>query len=164
MNETNNETKLAVVEEDAVEAALVKAQKKIREERTSRIGDLLDTASGVLMEHLESDKRPEDKLYAVQIAIGLYTTQEDNNRQDRRLALQEQQLLLERAKLSQPGGPLYQSNTMIINEAPQTEEEKKIKAEMLLQRKQAQDNLLSSFLPARPKPVEEGVVEIKDEE
>ena len=89
---------------------------------------------------------------AAEVAVNLYVQSENGERQDRMLDIQERRLVIEEAKLSKPGGPMFnQQNNFYLGKQQQEGEEVKEetpeeKAAALLARKKMQDMLLSSYL------------------
>lgn len=137
---------------DVVSAALDDALVSVKRARTTKIGALLDSAALVLEQALSvPDVPPLLKLHAVEVVVDLYNAQENHVRQDAELKLSQQRLELERQKLLAPGGPLFQlqqNNLYVSTNAPQALS-KEAEKQLLLQRKQAQDAVLDSYLAIR---------------
>ena len=148
---------------DEIELALQKAELKAQRERNTKIGTLLDKATDVLSSVLDSDdpNMANARMRAAEVAINLYVQQDNGQRQERALRLQQRRLDLEEEKMRQPGGALYQQNNVYINGQPQgqvgTSEEEQAR---LLARKRAADDLLATYLPPKK---EDKVIEVVEE-
>lgn len=152
--------------EDPIQAELEKAKLRAKQERRNSIGNLLDKATGVLSDILDSTepKSANQRLRAAEVAVNLYIQQESGERQDRTLELQERRLDIETAKLSLPGQPLFQQNNLIVNgqqsagqQAP--EDAERARAE-LYARKKAQAALLETFLPPDIKKENQQIIDV----
>lgn len=155
-------TNLPIVEEDIVKTAIENATLEVRRQRIRSIGSLLDTASEVLRQSLEDNRPAAAKLRSIELAIDLYNSQEDQVRKDKELQLRQQQLELEHQKLLAPGGPLFQQNNLyntyrIMNPTA-------VEQEMLLDRKRAQDAVLSAYLSKPETVIETDISDAGDEE
>ena len=137
---------------DSVDAKLETAKLEARRQRVSRIGNLLDQAAGVLEDMMQAEN-PMVRMRAAETAVNLYIQQENGERQDKMLEVQQRRLALEEAKLQLPGAQFNQTNVYL--NGPQTPEEKEKAEAELLARKQAQDKLLASYLPKPPQSAEE---------
>ena len=168
-NPTNPDPTVPVVV-DEIDAELQKAKLKAKRERQASIGRLLDQATEVLGGILETTDEAHQgaRMRAAEVAVNLYVQSENGDRQDRMLDTQERRLVIEEAKLSKPGGPMFnQQNNVYINgaTAPQQgqeihEETPEEKAAALLARKKMQDMLLSSYLePQKQQPQDEPVAQ-----
>lgn len=154
--------------QDQVDVALQKAKLQAKRERQASIGRLLDQATEVLGGILETTDEAHQgaRMRAAEVAVNLYVQSENGDRQDRMLDIQERRLVIEEAKLSQPGGAMFnqQNNFYLGNQRQQGEEIKEEtpeeKAKALLARKKMQDMLLSSYLP----PKQQEQVEEKSED
>ena len=169
-NPTNPEPTVPVVLDD-VDAALQKAKLEAKRERQASIGRLLDQATEVLGGILETTDEAHQgaRMRAAEVAVNLYVQSENGDRQDRMLEIQERRLAIEEAKLSQPGGPMFnqQNNFYLGNQKQQGEEVKEEtpeeKAQALLARKKMQEMLLSSFLEPARDQAQESEEEHKEE-
>lgn len=139
---------------DQVSAELEKAKLRAKQERHATIGNLLDQATEVLSDILDSTdgSLTNQRMRAAEIAVNLYIQQENGDRQDRTLDLQQKRLDVEIAKLSQPGQPLFQQNNVYVqggeasvNPVASTQEQQ----DQLYARKKAQDALLATYLPKK---------------
>lgn len=139
---------------DQIDAEIQKAKLKAKQERQASIGRLLDQATDVLGGILETtdEEHQGARMRAAEVAVNLYVQSENGERQDRMLDIQERRLVIEEAKLSKPGGPMFnQQNNFYLGKQQQEGEEVKEetpeeKAAALLARKKMQDMLLSSYL------------------
>lgn len=139
-------------QQDQVDIELQKARLKAKQQRRDAIGQLLDQATDVLSDVLnDSNSSKREKIEAASLAVNLYVQQENGERQDAALEIQKKRLELEEKKLSMPGGPLFnQTNVYLPGQQPTTDPQLlEIERQALLARKQAQDALLSSYLPPK---------------
>ncbi len=147
-----------LVPKDQIQIELERARLKAKEQRAVTIGSLLDKAAEVLSGVLDSTdpNMANQRMRAAEVSINLYIQQDNGERQERALQLQEHRLQLEEEKLRQPGGPLFQQNNVYVQggQAPQQIESSEEAQQRLLARKRAQDELLASYLPQKPKPAE----------
>jgi len=139
---------------DSIEAALAEADIAIKRERTQRIGKLLDKAAGVLLDIMDTDdeENAHYRIRAAEMAINLYTVDQENIRADKQLELQEKKLAIEAKKVGINTLFLQQNN---YGELPQTKETPKTLVRQedgsivdvdLLARKKAQQMLLDAQL------------------
>lgn len=156
MNENTNLTTV-----DQVELQLKKAQLEAKRERRVAIGSLLDKATDVLSDVLDTTDQAHEnmRLRAAEVAINLYVQQDNSDRQDRALDLQEKRLDIEEKKLGV--GVFNQQNNIFLPGSP---EEKEQKARELLERKKVTDKLLESFLAGSPNQNEEDDDEDSEDE
>lgn len=165
LNPTTPEGLVPKVQDD-VDVALEAAKLQAKEERRIAIGTLLDRATEVLGDVLDTTDAAHEgaRMRAAEVAVNLYLQSENSERQDKLLDMQDRRLRIEEAKLRLPGGALYQqnnvqNNTVYVNMTP---EQRQVEADMLLQRKQAQSAILSEYLPPAPQ-VSDGEEEDEEE-
>lgn len=92
--------------------ALIKAQ----QERHKTLDKALDTAMGVVQRVLDDPTLSDAaKMYPAKLAVDTYMMKERMSREDLKLELEKEKLIIERAKLSVPGGPLYVQNNQTTN-------------------------------------------------
>ena len=143
----------AIVPTDSVDAALQKAKLEAKRQRIDKIGGLIDKAVDVLNEVLDDSSvgNTRYRMEAASLAVTLYTQQDNGERQDKALELQERRLDLEEAKLKMPGGPLFQQTNVYLDpQVPRDPQLLEIEKEALLKRKQAQAAILNSYLSPVP--------------
>lgn len=145
-----------ITPQDEIEIELEKARLAAKRERQIAIGSLLDKATGVLSDVLDNTDPANAiaRLRAAEVAVNLYVQQDNGERQDRALLLQQRRLDMEERKLALPGGPLFQQNIVHIGEGQKSQEQIDTEKQMLLARKQAQDAILASYLPSNNEEVE----------
>lgn len=139
---------------DQIELALLEADRKIKKERTRKIGALLDKATDVLSEVLDTDDRDHERMrmQAAELTIGLYTSQETAERADRQLDLQAKRLEVEAKKVGINTLLLQQNNFNAIqppNQPPRnlvTQSDGSVVDVDLLARKKAQQMILDAQL------------------
>lgn len=159
MTDDKEVKQLPAVTQDPVIAAIERERLIAKRQRQSSVGALLDKAAQVLTDVLDTTDaaNAEMRMRAAETAVKLYTEQGKLDVADETLRLKEQQLELERQKLSAPGGPLFQQNNLYIGGQPApaavgtTDDEQAA----LLLRKKAQDAVLQSFLPQSNQGVDE---------
>lgn len=152
-NNTNS-----LVSKDEVQKALEEAQIKAKQERRVAIGSLLDKATEVLSSVLETTdaSMANARMRAAEVAINLYVQQDNGERQDKALELQQRRLELEEEKLRKPGGILFNQNNLYLQgNVSQQENDTEKRAQELLERKQYTDQLLQSYLPSKAVPIDE---------
>lgn len=153
MDNKDNLTKpLSEKEIDPIEKAIIESKKKIKAEREAAIASLLDKATGVLSEVLDSDD-PDlmpRRFRAAELAIALYSSNESSIRADKQLELQTKRLEIEQAKMGMNTLLLQQNN---YYPSPQSEPPSKTLVQNsdgsivdvdLLARKKAQQMLLDA--------------------
>lgn len=135
-----------------IDIELAKAKTEVKQKRVQAIGDLLDKATDVLYDVLDSPTTNQRaKIEAASLAVNLYIQQENADRQDKALDIQQKRLELEEKKLVLPGGPLFQQNNLYVaNQQPTDPQLLEIERQALLDRKKAQDALLGSYLKQTP--------------
>lgn len=139
---------------DQIELALLEADRKIKKERTRKIGALLDKATDVLSDVLDTDDRDHERMrmQAAELTIGLYTSQETAERADRQLDLQAKRLEVEAKKVGINTLLLQQNNFNAIqppNQPPRnlvTQSDGSVVDVDLLARKKAQQMILDAQL------------------
>lgn len=117
-------------------------------DRHSAINKALDSAMTVITDVLQDEEIPSaGKMFAAKMALDAYGMQEKFKREDEKILIEKEKALIERAKLSVPGGPLY--NIQVNNYGKSPEPEKKVSAKeakkSLQQRKEAQAALLEKI-------------------
>lgn len=150
----------ATTPQDPVQLEVQKAQLEARQQRQVKITALLGQAADVLKQELDMHTSAVEKHRAVELAIDLYDVAAKAELTSQKLELEREKLELERSKLSTtpPTPPFLQQNNVYFSNQPTPEQQQE-----LLERKQAQNAILESFLPKKPQePVE--VVDPKDTE
>ena len=150
----------ATTPQDPVQLEVQKAQLEARQQRQVKITALLGQAADVLKQELDMHTSAVEKHKAVELAIDLYDVAAKAELTSQKLELEREKLELERAKLSTapPTPPFLQQNNVYFSNQPTPEQQQE-----LLERKQAQNAILESFLPKKPQePVE--VVDPEDTE
>lgn len=139
-----NDTTIELFEEAKDQASI---------DRHSAINRALDSAMKVVSDVLEDPDLPSNgKMFAAKMALDAYGLQEKFKREDEKIKIEKEKTLIERAKLSVPGGPMYQFNQ--YNVQPPTEQKKvsgKEAKKALQSRKELQAALLEkvSGIPQR---------------
>lgn len=84
-----------------VELALLEADKKLKKDRSKRIGELLDKAVAVVSNVLDTDNVEGEsmRMRAAELTIGLYTAEQTAERADRQLDIQAKRLEIEERKV-----------------------------------------------------------------
>lgn len=146
--------------QDPVQLAIKKAQTEARNQRQVKISALLGQAADVLKQELDMHTSAVEKHKAVELAIDLYDVAAKAELTSQKLELEQEKLEFEKAKLAAiPANlPFLQQNNVYFSNQPTQEQQQE-----LLERKQAQNAILESFLPKKPQePVE--VVDPEDTE
>lgn len=143
--------------QDPVQLEIQKAQLEARQQRQVKITALLGQAADVLKQELDMHTSAIEKHKAVELAIDLYDVAAKAELTSQKLELERDKLELEKAKLSvaPPTSPFLQQNNVYFSNQPTQEEQQE-----LLERKQAQNAILESFLPKKPQET----VEVVDQE
>lgn len=142
--------------QDPVQLEVQKAQLEARQQRQVKITALLGQAADVLKQELDMHTSAIEKHKAVELAIDLYDVAAKAELTSQKLEIERDKLELEKAKLSAPPtSPFLQQNNVYFSNQPTQEEQQE-----LLERKQAQNAILESFLPKKPQET----VEVADQE
>lgn len=151
-----NKGNLLSSKKDSIDTALEEASKKVKKERTEKIGALLDKATVVLTGALDEAGH---KMRAAELAVALYTSQSAAERADRQLELQSKRLEIEEKKMGINTLLVQQNNIYDSKEgSPKhlvTTEEGSVVDVDLLARKKAMQMLLDSTLGGTSKDFEE---------
>ena len=132
--------------QDPVQLEIQKAQLEARQQRQVKITALLGQAADVLKQELDMHTSAIEKHKAVELAIDLYDVAARTELTSQKLELERDKLEFEKAKLSAPPiSPFVQQNNVYFSNQPTQEQQQE-----LLERKQAQNALLESFLPKKP--------------
>lgn len=142
--------------QDPVQLEIQKAQLEARQQRQVKITALLGQAADVLKQELDMHTSAIEKHKAVELAIDLYDVAAKAELTSQKLELERDKLEFEKAKLSAPPtSPFLQQNNVYFSNQPTQEQQQE-----LLERKQAQNAILESFLPKKPQET----VEVVDQE
>ena len=143
--------------QDPVQLEVQKAQLEARQQRQVKITALLGQAADVLKQELDMHTSAIEKHKAVELAIDLYDVAAKAELTSQKLEIEREKIELEKAKLSvaPPTSPFLQQNNVYFSNQPTQEEQQE-----LLERKQAQNAILESFLPKKPQET----VEVADQE
>lgn len=143
--------------QDPVQLEVQKAQLEARQQRQVKITALLGQAADVLKQELDMHTSAIEKHKAVELAIDLYDVAAKAELTNQKLEIEREKIELEKAKLSAvpPTSPFLQQNNVYFSNQPTQEQQQE-----LLERKQAQNAILESFLPKKPQET----VEVADQE
>ena len=159
---------LLTANKSEIDIALAKAKKEVKRHRTEKIGALLDKATDVLSDILDSTDEDHERMrmQAAELTIGLYTAQETAERADRQLEIQAKRLEVEEKKVG-VNTLLLQQNNIYGDQRTEPPQKTLVKQEDgsiidvdLLARKKAQQMLLDSqILGAAQEITEEDDIE-----
>lgn len=143
--------------QDPVQLEVQKAQLEARQQRQVKITALLGQAADVLKQELDMHTSAIEKHKAVELAIDLYDVAAKAELTSQKLEIEREKIEIEKAKLSAapPTSPFLQQNNVYFSNQPTQEQQQE-----LLERKQAQNAILESFLPKKPQET----VEVADQE
>ena len=154
-----------------VELALLEADKKLKKDRSKRIGELLDKAVAVVSNVLDTDNVEGEsmRMRAAELTIGLYTAEQTAERADRQLDIQAKRLEIEEKKVG-INTLLLQQN--IYNGDTGREVEKSLVQQEdgsvvdinLLARKKAQQMILDAQLEIAREDTTGEILENKDDD
>lgn len=155
-----NQAPVPSAEQDPVQLAIKQAQMEAREQRQVKISALLSQAADVLKQELDMHTSAVEKHRAVELAIDLYDVAAKAELTSQKLELEREKIEIERSKFSAPPltPPFLQQNNVYFSNQPTPEQQQE-----LLERKQAQNAILESFLPKKPQETVE-VVDPEDTE
>lgn len=137
---------------DLIERAIDSAALEIKHNRSNRIGALLDKATNVLSDVLDTVDPSHERMrmQAAELTISLYTANETAQRADRQLDIQAKRLQVEAKKVGVNTLLLQQNNVYSSSQAPAPQktlvktEDGSIVDVDLLARKKAQQMLLDA--------------------
>ena len=132
--------------QDPVQLEIQKAQLEARQQRQVKITALLGQAADVLKQELDMHTSAIEKHKAVELAIDLYDVAARAELTNQKLEIEREKIELEKAKLSTTPltPPFLQQNNVYFSNQPTQEQQQE-----LLERKQAQNAILESFLPKK---------------